>query len=341
MLQFILKKILRVMIVLLGATLVIFLLLHAIPGNPLSNFSSAQRAVDNYAFNDAVLREVNRRFGLDLPLWHQFTRYIIGDKIEGKYVCGVICGNLGPSTSQKGRSVESILFSSPVGKTFWESQFGYSIRLVVMGSIIAVLFGIPFGFLGAKKVDSPVGNLLSLTMAAFISIPNFVLGLLAIIVLASWLHLINVLPDWTRFGNWIVPSVVLSLMPMANVAKVLKTSLLNIQNEDYVRTARAKGLTKSRITLVHIFRNAMLPFIACLGPTLVELFAGLFIIENLYGFPGFGRQYWIAILKLDYPIIMGLTLFYAAGIALVNILIGIVSELLDPRIRELREQGNP
>ena len=178
-------------------------------------------------------------------------------------------------------------------------------------------------------------------MAAFISIPNFVLGLLAIIVLASWLHLINVLPDWTRFGNWIVPSVVLSLMPMANVAKVLKTSLLNIQNEDYVRTARAKGLTKSRITLVHIFRNAMLPFIACLGPTLIELFAGLFIIENLYGFPGFGRQYWIAILKLDYPIIMGLTLFYAAGIALVNILIGIVSELLDPRIRELREQGSP
>jgi ABC-type dipeptide/oligopeptide/nickel transport system permease component len=341
MLQFILKKILKMTLVLLGATLIIFLLLHSIPGNPLSNFSSAQRAMDNYAYNDAVLREVNRRFGLDLPLWHQFSRYIIGDKIEDEFVCGVICGNLGPSTSQKGRSVESILFSSPVGKTFWESQFGYSIRLVVMGAIIAISFGVPLGFLGAKKANSSVGNLLSLTMAAFISIPNFVLGLLAILLLASWLHLINVLPDWTRFGNWIVPAVVLSLMPMANIAKVLKTSLLNIQNEDYVRTARAKGLTKSKITFVHIFRNAMLPFIACLGPTLVELFAGLFIIENLYGFPGFGRQYWIAILKLDYPIIMGLTLFYAAGIALVNVLIDIFSELLDPRIRELQEQGNP
>ena len=341
MLQFILKKVLRVMLVLLGATLVIFLLLHTIPGNPLRNFSSAQRAMDNYAYNDAVLREINRRFGLDLPLWHQYTRYFIGDKIEGKFVCGVICGNLGPSTSQKGRSVESILFSSPVGKTFWESQFGYSIRLVFMGAIIAILFGVPLGFLGARKANTAAGNLLSFILAALISIPNFVLGLLAIIVLASWFHLIKVLPDWSNFGQWIVPAVVLSLMPMANVAKVLKTTLLNIQNEDYVRTARAKGLTESKVMFVHIFRNAVVPFIACLGPTLVELFAGLFIIENLYGFPGFGRQYWMAILKLDYPIVMGLTLLYAAGIALVNIIIGIVSELIDPRISELREQGNP
>ena len=257
MLQFILKKILRVMLVLLGATLVIFLLLHSIPGNPLRNFSSAQRAMDNYAFNDAVLREVNRRFGLDLPLWHQFTRYVLGDKIDGEFVCGVICGNLGPSTSQKGRSVESILFSSPVGKTFWESQFGYSIRLVFMGAIIAVLVGVPLGFLGAKKVNSPVGKILSFCLAAFISIPNFVLGLLATIVLASWLHLINVLPDWTRFGHWIVPAVVLSLMPMANVAKVLTASLLNIQNEDYIRTARAKGLTESKVMVGHVFRNAL------------------------------------------------------------------------------------
>jgi oligopeptide transport system permease protein len=341
MLRFLLNKIIRVIAVLLGATLVIFLLLHAIPGNPLNNFSSAQRAIENYAFNDSVLRQINRRFGLDLPLWHQFTRYIIGDKIEGEFVCGVICGNLGPSTSQKGRTVESILFSSPAGTSFWESQFGYSIRLVFMGAIIAVLVGVPLGFLGAKKVNTPAGQLLSFSLAAFISIPNFILGLLATIVFASWLHIINVLPDWTYFGNWIVPAIVLSLMPMANVAKVLQASLLNIQNEDYVRTARAKGLTEAKVMYVHVFRNAIVPFIASLGPTLVELFAGLFIIENLYGFPGFGRQYWIAVLKLDYPIIMGLTLFYAAAISLVNILVSIISELVDPRIKELREQRNP
>ena len=138
---------------LLGATLVIFLLLHTIPGNPLRNFSAAQRAMDNYAFNDAVLREVNRRFGLDLPLWHQFTRYVIGDKIDGEFVCGVICGNLGPSTSQKGRSVESILFSAPVGKTFWESQFGYSIRLGVYGFHDCYPFWSPFGV--SRSQESP------------------------------------------------------------------------------------------------------------------------------------------------------------------------------------------
>jgi len=340
MAQMIIKKLIRVLVMPLAVILVTFLLIHAIPGNPMSNYSNAQRGLQNYSMDRDTLRVINQRFGLDLPLWRQFTRYLVGDTYgeNGSFVCGVICGNFGPSISQRGRYVENILFTPPPGKSFWFSQFGYSIRLVFLGSLLAVGLGVPMGILGAKRHATTSGRIMDVILAALVSIPNFVLGLLAMIILASWLHLINVLPDWDDFGQWIVPAFVLSLMPMANIARVLQVAIVNIQNEDYVRTARAKGLVERRVTIDHILRNAYAPFITYLGPTLVELFAGLFIVESLYSFPGFGRQYWMAVLKLDYPLILGLTLLYALGIALVNVIVEITSEIIDPRLLMPKEQ---
>ena len=127
---------------------------------------------------------------------------------------------------------------------------------------------------------------------------------------------------------------------MASIARVTRASLMNIMNEDYIRTARAKGLTQFRVLLVHVMRNALVPVITFLGPTLVEMLTGLLVIENLYSFPGFGREYWGAVLALDYPMILGLTLVYATGIVCVNVLIDILGETLDPRIRLSRQRGS-
>jgi len=151
-------------------------------------------------------------------------------------------------------------------------------------------------------------------------------------VLASWLKVIKVLPDWDNPGNWIIPAIVLAAMPMANIAKVTRTSLINILNEDYIRTARGKGLTERRVMLKHLMPNALVPIITFLGQTFMEMFTGLLIVENLYAFPGFGRGFWEAVLKLDYPMIMGLTLIYASGILLVNMLTEFVCEIFDPRL---------
>lgn len=225
--------------------------------------------------------------------------------------------------------------------TFWESRFGYSIRLVLFGSLIAVGLGIPLGILIAIKPKSSLSRTISVGLAALISVPNFVLGLLVIIVMASWLKIINVLLDWGTLGNWIFPAIVLAAMPMANIARVTRASLMNIMNEDYIRTARAKGLTQTRVMLVHVMRNALVPIITFLGPTLMEMFTGLLIVENLYSFPGLGRSYWEAVLMLDYPMILGLTLIYAAGILLVNMLIDVLCENLDPRIRSIKHRGVP
>lgn len=340
MLQFLLRKFMRVITVLLGVVLITFLLMHAIPGSPWSNYSSSPRAMVNMSIDKSTQRQLDHRFGLDLPLWRQFTRYLIGDLDEdGKFFCGAVCGNLGPSILQRGRSVTDVLFEPPEGKTFWASRFGYSIRLVLLASLIAAGLGIPLGIWSALKPYSLVGRTISVSLAGLVSIPNFVLGLLAIIVLASWLKLIKVLPDWENPGDWIIPAIVLAVVPMAGIARVTRVSVMNIMNEDYIRVARAKGLRESSVVSIHMMRNALVPIITFLGPTLMELFTGLLIVENLYAFPGFGRGYWQAVMALDYPMIMGLTLIFAAGIVLINVLIEILCQILDPRLRSSASGG--
>lgn len=336
MFQFLIRKLLHVVAVLLGVILITFLLMHAIPGNPWDNYSTSRRMLLGVPSDNMLQQKLSHRFGVDLPLWRQFTRYVIGDVDEkGQYFCGVVCGNLGPSIQHQGRSVVDVLFAAPEGKTRWESRFGYSIRLVLLGSLIAAGLGIPIGIAAATTPKS-TSDSLSVGLAGLISIPNFVWGLLTIIVFASWLKIMKVLPNWESPRDWIIPAMVLAIMPLAAIARVTRTSVRNIMNEDFVRTARAKGLSRARVMLVHVLRTAIVPIITFLGPTLMEMFTGLLIVENLYSFPGFGREYWSSVLNLDYPMILGLTLIYATGITLVNVLIDFIGELLDPRIRLAR-----
>ena len=132
MLRFLLARVLRMIAVLVGVTLITFLLMHAIPGNPWSNYSSSPRMMFGGVSDKLLQRQLSHRFGLDLPLWRQFTRYVIGDfNADGSFFCGAVCGNLGPSIQQRGRSVKDVLFGPPEGMTFWKSRFGYSIRLVM------------------------------------------------------------------------------------------------------------------------------------------------------------------------------------------------------------------
>ncbi len=343
MARLLLRKILRVITVLIGVVLITFLLMHAIPGNPWSNYSTNQRAMMNLGLGDPALpNELARRFGLDQPLWRQFTRYLIGDfDEEGSFFCGAVCGNLGPSIAQRGRTVTQVLFDPPEGKTFWESRFGYSMRLILLAAGFAVGLGMPLGLLMATARQSVWRRAISVDLAAMISIPNFVLGLLAIIVLASWLGITKVLPNWNNPAEWVVPGLVLATMPMASIARITHAGLMNTLSEDYVRTARAKGLGEMRVNLVHILRNALVPIITFLGPTLLEMATASFIVENLYAFPGFGREYWYSVLQLDYPMILALTLLYAVGMGLVNLLVEVLGDIVDPRLRSLKQAGAP
>jgi oligopeptide transport system permease protein len=334
MFRFLLRRLVWTAIVLLGVLAITFLLMHAMPGNPWDR-ASAQRMMQNYTPPPEFYARLNRRFGFDLPLWRQFTRYVIGDMDEqGQFICGLLCGDLGESTRQLGRPVRDILFGIPEGKTsLWDSRVGYTLRLAGLAFLFAVGLGLPLGVRMAVKRDSRFDRFWTLLMTMSMSIPNFVIGLLLLVTLASVLGLISVIPDWSQPQAWIVPALVLAIAPTGTIARMTRTAVLEVLHRDYVRTARAKGLGERAVISRHVFRNALIPIVTLLGPVLVELIAGSFVIEAMFGFPGFGREYWLALTNLDYGMIAGVTLLYAGLIVLVNLIIDMLYGVLDPRVR--------
>ncbi|MFM8319982.1 MAG: ABC transporter permease [Chloroflexota bacterium] len=332
MLAYLVRRLIGTFFVLLGVALIAFLMVHAIPGSPWERDLS-RRATSGFASDDAVTRTLDRRFGLDLPLWRQFTRFLVGDYGPDGFFCGYLCGNLGPSMTQRGRSVNEILFEAPEGHSRWDSRFGYTMRLAGLAMLMVVLVGLPAGVWSAMRRNSAFDLLGSLLMAAGMAVPNFVLGFLLIVLLASQLHLISVRPDWQDWRDWIAPAVILALGPGAMLGRLARTAMLDALQGEYVRTARAKGLAEGQVLTVHVLKNAAIPLLTHLGPVLFELFAASFVIEMMFGFPGFGREYYESVTRLDYPMILALTLLYGLFIALANLLTDLLYAVLDPRVR--------
>ena len=342
MLTFILRRLVRAAAVLFGVMLLAFLLTRAIPGNPWSNYLGSPQAMSGSGMDQVTLKALNRQYGLDEPAWSQFIRYAIGHRERaGTFLCGAICGNLGPSFRYRGRAVLEVLAEPPEDTAPWKSRFGYSLRLVLLATVFAVGSGLFLGIFTATRPTSRSRRVVSLLLAAIVSIPNFVLGLLAIVILASGLKLISVLPDWDKPATWIVPALVLALMPMAGIARVTRASLLEVLSQDYVRTAHAKGLRSSRVMRVHVMRSALTPIITFMGPALLEMITGLLVVESLYGFPGVGQEFWQSVLALDYPMILGLTVIYAFLIMVVTMVIEVVCEMIDPRLQAAEYRSAP
>lgn len=329
MTSFVIRRLFWILPVLLIISLVTFLLMHAAPGGPWDR-DPTQRQVDQ-----ATQDRLNQEFGLDKPMWRQFTAYTLGDfDAEGQFVCGAICGNLGPSYRQRGRTVQDILFSVPEGKQFWESRFGYSLRLGLMSLLLAVIVGIPTGVLAALKQNTWIDYLSALIANIGISVPNFVIGIYLIIIFAVSLQWVTVVPrTWDEPRAWFIPALVLGFGTMAFTARLTRSSMVEVMRKDYVRTARAKGLREYVVIYQHMLKNALIPVVTVLGPALAGLVTGSFIIETMFAFPGIGREFVQAISNRDYSMILGTTLIYGVLIAFANLGVDIVYGFLDPRIR--------
>jgi oligopeptide transport system permease protein len=335
MLQLIVRRLIWIIPVLFVVALATFLLMHLVPGTPWD--MGGPRALSGYSYTPdrATLAEWDRRYGLDKPLWRQFMAYLVGDVADGRFECGVVCGNLGPSFRQHGRSVQEVLFEPPEGMGFWQSRFGYSARLGLLALLFAVGVGLPVGIIAALRHGGWVDYLITTVTAIGTSVPNFVIGLLLIVLLASTLHWISIVPSsWAkaRPSAWLVPAIVLGLGVMATVARLTRASMLEVMHQDYVRTARAKGLTERLIVSRHMLKNALIAVVTILGPALAELVTASFIIEMMFGFPGIGREYVESVTNLDYSMIMAATLLYAVLIALSNLGVDIAYGLIDPRL---------
>ena len=330
MITYLIRRLFWLIPVLITVSAVTFIIMRSAPGGPWDT-DADRRQVDA-----ATAKSLAAYYGLDKPMWRQFYAYVIGDTNSQtkKYVCGMICGNLGPSYRQRGRTVQDILFAAPEGKSFWQSRFGYSIRLGVLALSMAIFIGIPLGILAALKQNTIVDYTALFIATSGISVPSFVLAIFLIIIFATRLHWVNILvDDWTQIKYWFMPMAVLGFGTMAFTARLTRSAMLEVMRQDYVRTARAKGLAERAVIFVHMLKNALIPVITILGPALAALVTGSFIIETMFSFPGMGRAYVQAIGQRDYSMIMGTTVIYALLVAVANLSVDLVYVFVDPRIR--------
>ena len=277
---------------------------------------------------------LNKRFGLDKPLFFNTSGGNVLDSQFFNYIFGVVRGDLGPSYRQRGLDVQDILFVPPEGKPFWNSKFGYSLRLGLLAVGLATILGIPLGIAAALKRNTLVDYLSLFVSTVGVSVPNFVLAIFFIIIFASRLKLVKIVQqDWSSPGAWLVPAAILGFGTFAYVTRLTRSSMLEIMQQDYVRTARAKGLAERVVVLRHMLRNALIPVVTILGPALAALVTGSFIIEQMFSFPGSGRAFVLSIQQRDYSMIMGTTLLYAVLVAFANLSVDIVYGFLDPRIK--------
>ncbi len=330
MATYLVRRLLWLIPVLLTVSLITFVLMHTAPGGPWDRDPSARQVDAN------TQRVLNEYYGLNKPLWRQFVAYVFGDTDvkTGKFVCGLVCGNMGPSYRQRGMTIQQIIFEAPNGKPFWESRFGYSARLGIIALSFAIIIGLPIGVISALKQNSAVDYVSLFIATVGISIPGFVIAIFLIIILGSWLHLIPIVPrSWAQVNAWVLPAIVLGFGTLARTARLTRASMLDVMRMDYIRTARSKGLAERLVIVRHMLRNALIPVVTFLGPSLAFLVTGSFIIEQMFSFPGMGRAYVQAISQRDYSMIMGTTVFFAILVALANLSVDFIYVFLDPRIR--------
>ena len=328
MITYFIRRLLWLVPVLFFVAFLTFALMHAAPGGPWDRDPNARQV-------DKTTQELlNRRYGLDKPLYFNLSGGNPFDSQFWKYIFGIVRGDLGPSYRMRGMDVQDILFKAPEDQPFWQSRFGYSMRLGLYALAIAVILGIPLGMIAALKRNTIADYIALLLSTIGVSVPSFVLLLLMLIVVVKGLGIGKFAQhDWGNVGEWIVPSLILGFGTFAYVTRLTRSSMLEVMQQDYVRTARAKGLAERVVITRHMLRNALIPVVTILGPALAALVTGSFIIETMLSFPGAGREYVRAISNRDYSMIMATTLVYAILIALANLTVDLVYAFLDPRIR--------
>jgi len=331
MTTYIIRRVLWFIPVLLCVGLITFLIARSTPGGPFDTDPNRRQLSPS---TEKVLRA---RFGLDLPVWRQFTRYMLFDietdpkTQQPKIVWGALGGNLGPTyTSRGAETVQHYLFTSSSNKP---SRFGYSARLGLQALAFALLFGIPLGVLAALKQNTWIDYLALFISTTFVAVPTFISGLLLLIIFAVGLGWFKVIPDWNDpIRPWILPTLTLGMSTMAFITRLTRASVLEVKRQDYIRTARAKGLNDLSVNTRHILRNAILPIVTIMGPLLAGLITGAFFTELIFQIPGMGFVLLSSIGKRDYSMIMGLALFYSFLLTSGNLLVDLAYGVVDPRI---------
>ncbi len=303
MITYIARRILWIIPVLFTVSIITFALMHAVPGGPWDSEKRLPQGVED---------RLNAQYGLDQPVYSQYI----------SWAGGFIQGNLGPSYRYKDRTVNEI-----VSDGIWTT-----VQLGVMAFLLSVLVGIPLGIfaaLGHNKLPDYISTGVSIVG---IATPSFVLAILLIVFFAVQLRWFPT-GNWKGPDTWVLPTVALAGFPIAVIARYTRASMLEVTRKDYIRTAHSKGLSDRSVVTRHMIRNALIPVVTILGPTLAFLVTGSFIIETIFGIPGVGRYYITAISTRDYSLLMAMTMLYAFAVAFLNVVVDVLYAYIDPRIR--------
>ncbi len=303
MIKHLLKKFLILAASLWVVVTLTFVLVHSIPGDPFT---------DEQTSSIEIIESMKRYYGLDKPIWQQYTIYLKN----------LLHGDLGYSFKYVGRSANSII----------RDGFPISLTLGLEALFLAITLGITFGSISALKRGRWQDQLTMIAAVFGISVPSFILATLLQYVFAMQL-------DWLPVARWgsvqqsILPALALSALPTAIIARLTRSSMVEVLQQDYILTAKAKGLSTFQVVFKHALRNTLLPVVSYLGPLTANVLTGSFVVEKIFGIPGLGQWFVLSVSNRDYSLIMALTIFYSAFLMLSVFIVDILYSWLDPRIK--------
>jgi oligopeptide transport system permease protein len=310
MLKFIVRRAAWTIPVVLLVIFMTFVMMRQIKGNP---FQVTERAVPV-----SIQRNLDRKYHLDKP-W--FTQYLY-------YVKGVFTADLGPSLVQRNQTVNDII----------KEHFPVSLKLGAFAMIFALVIGIPLGIIAALKQNTGWDYAVMTVVNAGYALPNFLIATLLIYFFALKFRAYTPFPTngWVGWQSWILPSIALGHAPMTFFARIVRGSMLETLQQDYIRTAKAKGLRWRRVVGLHVLRNSLIPAVTAAAPLLGALITGSFIVETIFGIPGIGKYFVTSVTGRDYSVTMGITIMLSLIIIVANLMVDILYGYLDPRTRDVR-----
>lgn len=303
MTKYVIKRIFMAVVTIWAVATITFFLMNMVPGGPF---------LSEKAISPQAQAALEAKYGLDKPLPQQYITYIKGASH----------GDFGDSLKQRGRTVMGII----------KMKFPVSARVGAVSIVLALLVGIPLGCIAALKRGKLLDNVISVIATGGIAVPSFVICTLLMYFFGVKLKLLPTfgLASWKHY---VMPVISLSLYPTAYIMRLMRSSMLDILGQDYMRTARAKGVNQFKSVFKHALRNAILPVITYVGPLTAYTLVGSFVVEKIFTIPGLGSEFIGSITSRDYTLIMGTTIFLATIMVIMNVLVDIVYKIVDPRIK--------
>ncbi len=299
---YILKRLVLAAFTVFVVITVTFFVMHAVPGGPF---------LSEKAVSPAALETLEKKYGMDKPLFIQYLTYL--SDVITRF-------DFGPSIKQRGRLVAELIVDG----------LQVSARLGFMAAVVALVIGLLLGAYAALHRNGVLDKLIMVITTAFVSMPSFIMGTLLLLIFA--VHWMLVPANGAMAGGQILPVITLALYPTAYITRLTRSSMLEVLGQDYIRTAKAKGVSRNQMIFKHALKNAISPVVTYLGPMIANIVTGSLVVERIFAVPGIGRTFVSSITDRDYPVIMGTTIVLAVLVVIMNLVSDLLYKAVDPRI---------